>query len=160
MKNVWPWRGFIVAVILVVLAGLIQNTNALTFWGVKPNLTLVLLITLTFFLGETISYLLLLFLVVVILKRGGGFDAGVLALTVLALASFWFSRKLPGQAFLNNIFLLAAGTLAFYLLTDFRFLGSDFLAVLEEMVYNVILGIVIFFLGARFLKNERSGVTF
>lgn len=159
-KPFLSWRELLVAALFLTLAALLQNTSALNILGIKPNLTLVVLITLSFFVGELVTYSILLLLMGLLLRVGGGFEPTILALTILALLVFGLGRHLAGKPFFNNIFLVAAGTLAFYVLADFRFLARDFLGVLGEMVYNVILGVIIFLLARRFLKNAESRITF
>lgn len=153
-------KRLIVAVILILVAGVLQNTSLLELGGVRPNVALAVLITLTIFINETLSYLVLVLLAGILLRFESGFELVNLVFAGVALLVFFLHRRLPGRAFLSNLILIALGTLIFHSLADWRFVLLEPLTVFGEMVYNIILGAGLFLLSQRFIGYERPRITF
>lgn len=149
-------RKFGIALIFTAVAGFLQNTNLVNLGDIKPNLTLVVLIALSFFMTNFFYYLILVLVAGIFLKFEAVFELNNLAFTLILFAVYWLERKLPGRPFLNNVLLIAVSTLVFYALVDFTFLNSYPLTVFKEMVYNIILGILVFFISRRFLFHEKG----
>ena len=149
-------KHLILALIFVLVAGVLQNTDILNIYGIKPNITLTVLLTLSFAITSLSHYLFLLLIAAVLLKFEIGLEATNLVFIVLALIGFFINRKVSGEAFFNNLFLIAGATLFFYLLVDINFLYQNILTVFWEMLYNISLGALVYFSSHRFLPYEKA----
>ena len=149
-------KQLVIALIFTAAAGFFQNTNLVNVGDVKPNLTLVVLIALSFFMTNFFYYLFLVLVAGIFLKFEAAFELNNLIFTFIIFAVYWLERKLPGRPFLNNIMLIAVSTLIFYALADFAFLNSYPLTVFKEVVYNIILGILVFLISRRSLFHEKG----
>jgi len=153
-QDAFELKRMLIAVIFVLIAGVFQNTSLLQVAGIKPNISLAILITLAFFLDTLLPYLVLVLLTGILLRFEPGFELANLIFTAVVLLFFFLERRLPGQPFLNNLILIAAGTLLFYSLLDWRFLYAEPLTVLGEMLYNIILGALAFFMIGRLMPRS------
>lgn len=153
IDDIFSWH-FIIAVFAVIGASLIQNTDLLNFFNIKPNLTLAVLITISFFMADWIGYLILVLLAGIFLRFQTGFDLINFAFAFIVLTLFSLVRKLPGQGLVNNIFLVFLGTVALYLIADFNFLYYYPITVLKELIYNIILGTAIFAITTELLTRR------
>ncbi len=149
IENIFSWH-FAVAAAVAISAGLVQNSDLLNFFNIKPNFTLVVLTTVSFFVVDWLSYLILVLLAGIFLRFQTGFELVNLSFVFIILALFVIGRKLPGRGIINNMFLIFLGTLALYLTADFNFLYGYPIIVLKELIYNIILGTIIFALAMRF----------
>ncbi len=136
---------FITAIILILLAGLLQNTELPSFYGVKINLVLVLLLTLSFFISDPRYYLVLALEGALLLKVSPGLDAQTIALLLLALSAFYLKKYLAWQPALSNVFLIAAATILFYIPVDFNFVIYNTPVLILEAIYNTLGGLVLYF---------------
>ena len=155
-KNLASLRELILAVFLVAALGMLQNTNFLNIAGVKPNLSLVLLIALSFFIRNFFVYLILVLVAGIFLRFEAAFEPANLVFTLLVVAVYLLERKLPGRQFLNSLLLTALGTFIFYAVIDFSFFASYLFTIFEEMLYNIILGVLLFFISKRFFFHEAG----
>lgn len=135
---------FLIGAASVLLGALLQSTELLTFYETKLNLVLVLVLTFGFFLNNFWHYLILSLVGVLILKIAPGLDIQTLVLLILLLAAFYLKKYLFTQPIINNAFLIAAGTLLFYIFADFNFLIYNTPTVLLEIIYNTIGGLIVF----------------
>jgi len=143
----------IVSLALVSFAGILQNTDILNIAGVKPNVALGVLISLSFIISEVLHFLVLLVVAAGILGFQPGSSAATLVFGALVLFVFFAHDRLPGRAFINNILLIGFTTIFFYIIVDFPFLRSNFLSVAYEVIYNVILGTVFLFSFKKIFKK-------
>ena len=135
---------FFVLLLIVLSAVLLQNTGFLNVYGVKPNLVMAVLISISFFAADLASYIFLAVAALVGLKFRAGFEIESLIIIGLSRASFVMGRRLQWKPFINNAVLIGVGTILFYLLAAPGFIASNLPMVLGELVYNVILGTIIF----------------
>ena len=140
---------FITAVILVLVSALLQNTEFLSFYGIKINLVLALLLTFGFFIHNFWHYLTLSLEGILLLKISPGLDKQTLALFILVIAAFYLKKYLFWQPIINNVFLIIVATALFYLLIDFDFLIYNTATIILEAVYNVICGLVLYLILKR-----------
>jgi len=153
-RDTFRLKRMLVAVIFVLIAGVLENTSLLQVAGIKPNISLAILITLSFFISALVPYLALVLLTGILLRFEPGFEFTSLIFTGMVILFFFLHRRLPGQPFLNNLILIASGTLIFYSLLDWRFVYAEPLTVSGEMLYNIILGAGLFLLSQRFIGYE------
>lgn len=155
-RDFYNFKRLIFTVIVLLLAGFIQNTALLNIGALKPNVSLVVLIVTAFFITNSLNYLILVLIAGVFLRFEPGLDLANIVFTMIALASFLAIKKMPGQPFLINLFLIALSTFVFYLVLDWRFLAGEAFIVGGEMVYNVILGSILFAFFDKFLGYEKK----
>lgn len=152
IEDIFSWR-FAAAAIIAMGAGLIQNTELLNFFNIKPNLALAVLTAFSFFVSDWLGYLILVLLAGIFLRFQSGFELVNLTFIFVVLALFAIGKKLPGQGVVNNIFLIFLGTVSLYLIADFNFLSGYPIVVLKELIYNIILGTAIFSVSAGFFER-------
>lgn len=124
-------------IVLVAAAGLAQNTNLFNFYGLKPDLTLAVLITLLPLVGGFYDYLAVTLAALFFIR------SEIFALA--ALAAYPTARYLPWSQFGNNIFLITAGTLVIYLFSAPAWAAQNPFLVLGEVIYNLVLGSALYF---------------
>jgi hypothetical protein len=138
-----------------VAAVWLQSTDWLSFFGVKINLLLVLVLVLGLFLKSFWHYAFIALTVVAILKIGPLWNRQSLALLGIFLAAFYFKKYLFGKPILNNTVLIAAGTLLFYLFSDPAFLIQNSLILIQELIYNLIGGWILFLILEKNFNHEN-----
>lgn len=106
-----------------------QNTNWLSFWGVKINLTMILVLILSLFLKNFWQYAVIALTAAWILKTA--------PLLGVFLAAFYFKKYLTGKLIVNSTALILSGTFIFYLLSDPGFLIKSPLIFIQELIYNL-----------------------
>ncbi len=134
---------------LVLLVGLLTFFQVLGFsvFGVKPNLALAVVIAASFFIASFWEGFLLVALAALILKFSPGFTPEILVFVLIGVSALIVKNYLPWRNFLNNLFLVVAGTFIFYLILSPNLILSAIFA--KELFLNLIAGISIF----AFLKT-------
>ena len=140
---------YIFCFLLLVIAGLLQNTGILNFYEIKPNLILVFLITLVFFISDLPIYLGFTFLGMTLLSFRGGLEADRIIIGLLSLFTFATERFLNLQLTNNHLVMVGFSTIAFYLLTAPGLILAAWPVVIGEIVYNLFIGVLMF----RLLKQ-------
>ncbi|OGY65851.1 MAG: hypothetical protein A3A16_02180 [Candidatus Harrisonbacteria bacterium RIFCSPLOWO2_01_FULL_44_18] len=135
------------AILLVIAAGILQNTDLLNIAGVKPNLSLAALIVLGFFINKFTDYLILILISALLIKTAAGFEISIIVFAAIPAIFYFLRRLLPWRASLNNLILIFAGTLLLYLLIDPAFISRGVGIFISEAAYNLILGAVLFWAG-------------
>lgn len=136
----------IIGFLLVFFAALLQNTELASFFSVKINLVLALVITLSLFIRNPWHYAVLAITGVAFLKLSSGPDWQSFVLLVLLASAFYFKKHLFGQPAMNNLFLILAATLIFYLAVNGKFLVNRPAAVFSELIYNLAVGSILYFI--------------
>ncbi len=144
----------IAAVSIVIVAGLIQNTGFLVFYGIKPNLLLVALIALSFFLTDLFIYAGFIMLAIILLTISGGCCLDSTVFAAIVFAAPFIGRRLHWQPLLNNLLLVGAGTFLFYLSASPVFLITNWMLVIGELIYNLVMGWILFEVFERCLKTN------
>ena len=131
----------------VFLAVIIQTNRLLNLNGVNPNLILLFILLAVVSEKEFRKALILIFAIVllsaVVLPY---WSKQILILGGLGLLALLFKKFLTGGAFWDFLILIVLGTLGFYLLKAPSYLITDFISVVGELIYNIILGIFLVFL--------------
>ncbi|MEK7554615.1 MAG: hypothetical protein AAB518_01355 [Patescibacteria group bacterium] len=149
-------RRFAAGALLVLLAGIIQSSGIAAVGGVRPNILLVLLLTLVFFFREWKSYAALIAIATIFSKTEIGFSSPYIVIAIISACVFLVKPHFPGHRFFNVILAVIAGTIITYVITDLKFLGNDPFTVMIEVVYNVLVGIVVYLLAERIIGNETE----
>ncbi|MEK7192355.1 MAG: hypothetical protein AAB646_02485 [Patescibacteria group bacterium] len=129
---------------IIVLAGILQNSNFLNVLGIKPNLLLVALISLSFVINFFTNYLVFLLIGLFFLRFTMAPELEIFVFTVLSLAAFFLAKRLPWLWAANSIALIFSSTLIFYLLLKPSFIYNHFSVFIGEAIYNSLLGILVF----------------
>lgn len=145
---------FILATSLIVILGLLQNTDLLMIAGVKPNLLLAALIAIAFFVEDVWLFSFFILLSDILLKVRGFLVPEILVFTLLAMTAAWAAARWHTQPILNNAFLIAIFTVLFYVLTSPSYLVAHFGLLVIELIYNLVIGVIVFNLFNQCLKTS------
>jgi len=140
---------------LILAVGSLTFCQALGFsiLSIKPNIALVAIITVSFFATNLWHRIFLVLLSAMILKFAPGFEKEILIFSLIGAAMVISRDYLPWHHFLNNLFLVAVGTLVFYLLlAPNLILSAVFLA---ELFLNLVFGVLIFALLKYLWQNKK-----
>lgn len=150
------WRIYIglTGLLLTLVAGAVQVNSPIDFWGIKPNLILIVLIVFGFFTENFIFFLILTLLGSIGIKFMPGLGLDAVAIAVVALCAFIVKSRAVSGGLLGVTILLALGTFGTYLIVSPGFFYNHFLVVLIEAVYNVVLGAILFEL-LQWVTNRR-----
>ncbi|MDP2696015.1 MAG: hypothetical protein Q8O87_02045 [bacterium] len=146
------WR-YLAVVLLIVLAALTQSTNILVIWGIKPNLLLVVLMTLIALDRRLVEYLTWLLLGVIMLRFEPALSWFQAAMIIAALTVFVLHKFLPWSRHINLASLVIIGTVLFYLLIGPNFIYRHWSLVLGEIIYNLIIASVLILIWPKRTKN-------
>jgi len=156
MKSSVSFSHGVLAFVFVFLAGLVQNTDLLSINHLKPNLVFVTLAALAFFISSAPFYALLAVFADVIIRFHPFFDRVDFAFLVVVLASYWLSDRLPSKPFVNYVMIVTFGTFLFYLIAAPSFILKAPFSVFFEVVYNNIVGFIIFLIFQSIFKNVST----
>ena len=148
MKAVVPGfiRFFLLGALFFAVAAL-QQTPLVAAFGIKPNLVLAFLVALAFVVRRGAAYAVFLLFAVAVLLRQGTPVLAVLALCLIALATFFCKRIVPWQTRLAAVVCASSATVFFYLITGASFVLAHPGVVGAELVYTGVmswLGLLLF----------------
>ncbi|MBI2025015.1 MAG: hypothetical protein HYT03_02950 [Candidatus Harrisonbacteria bacterium] len=142
------------ALLLVIfIAGLLQSAGLLSVLGVKPNLLLVTILVAAFF-ADFVFYIFLILISVFALRFRLILEPESLFFAVIAIAAYFLGRRLPSQPILNSVFIIGIGSVLFNLLASPSFFFNNLALVAIELVYDLVLGILIFKIFESWLKTN------
>lgn len=129
---------------LILLVGLLTFFQVFGFsvFGVEPNLALAVVVASSFFIASFWEGFLLVALAALILKFSPGFAMEILVFALVGVGALIVKNYLPWRNFLNNLFLVVAGTFVFYLILSPNLILSAIFA--KELFLNLVAGISIF----------------
>lgn len=141
------------AVFLVVGVAFLQGSNFYIL-GVKPNWILAVFLALAF-TADFWFYLFLELIALVILRfqPALSWELGVLALIILL--AFLAARRLPWKESVNFLVLAFVAPAMFYLLVNPKFLYLQPGVFLMELFYNLLLGLILFFILENYVSKAR-----
>ncbi len=145
-----PTIQWIIILVACIALALIQSTDFVNVFGVKPDLLLVGLIVAIAFVPTFIHYCALVILGVLSLRFSLTFGKEFPIVGVIALVAFFISERLPGKAWINMILLIVIGTVAWYFLVDSSFIPEHPGIVFQEIAYNSIVGMALFWIAKRY----------
>lgn len=128
------------ACVIVVLA--VLQANGFSLLGVKPNLALVGIAVLAFFIENSVLYLLFVVLAGFILKFAPGFHPELLLFFSIGVLVGAVRKYLPWHALFSNLLTIVFGTLLFYLVFSAHLIGS--LVFIKELLLNMVVGMIVF----------------
>lgn len=125
----------------VVCLTFLQTINFAIF-SVKPNLALVAIIIVAFFIANIWEVFLLVILSALILKFSPGFSGEILIFSLITFTAIVIRKYLPWHLIINILFLIIVATVFFYIFSAPGLIIS--IIFLKELVYNIIIGFLIF----------------
>jgi len=134
---------------LVIIASVLQRAPNLLWFGIRPNITLALLVALSFFIDDFYLFLGLSLIASALVNPASGFSLEEIVSVLVLIAAFFLRARLPFGPATSALLLAAGATFAFYLAVQISFITSDFIAVFFEMLYNALLAAFIYFLMHR-----------
>lgn len=141
----------------VFLAVIVQNSHILEFWGVNPNLILLFVFLPLILEKEFPRALILIFITLVLaLVFLPYWPKEILILAGLALLALFLRKFLTGHELWDFLILIFLGTLGFYLINNFYYCFWEPFTIFAELVYNVILGIFLFFISRQFFYEKEK----
>lgn len=144
---------------LVSSAVIIQSNHFLNFLGVNPNLIL-LFVFLPLILEKEFSRVLLLISItlILILIFLPYWPKEILILAGLAILGLFLRKFLTGNELLDFIILIFLGSLGFYLINSFSYCFQEPLILIAELIYNIFLGSLLFFIFRYFYEKEKTRI--
>ncbi len=130
-----------VMAVLVIFA-ILQRSPELSWFGVRPNIILSLMVVLGFVVGDFFVYAALAFIAVALIGPAKGFSFEELILLLLFFGLYFVRRYVPMHPLFSAVLLTSGGTLLWYLIVDPGFIAADFIAVLIEMFYNAVIAVL------------------
>lgn len=149
-------RKLISAILLVVMAGLLQNTGFFSLWGIKPDLLLAVMVAVSLFIDSFSWYLFLVVLSAILVRFQSGFQPELLVFVFLLISIYGARRLLPWRPSVANCFLIACATILFYMLADASYLFGFPLAVAGEIIYTTLPCILVYDFFRRLGDNEEQ----
>lgn len=131
--------------VMVMVASALMFSGALRINGIAPNAVLVVLIVVSFFSENTLFYILLALVGALFVRATPTiFDPLAVATTILALLVFFLQRRMVWPGMLGTILTVGATTILLYVGIAPGFLWQHPGLVGLELVYNVVIGLVVF----------------
>lgn len=143
-----------ILVVVSALLGIIQSSDLFTIVGIKPNLLLVLLISVAFFVPDLKTHALITLIGLITLRYRGVFEIEQIILLGISIGAFFAARLLRWRPFLNSLLLVVLGTVIFILLSGPMFFLNNLTTIFGEVGYNAVLGLFIFYALDSWLKTN------
>ena len=145
---------FITPILLVTMAAFLQQTNFLLIYNVKPNLVLVIIIVMAFFIEFLWYYLLLMLIGLSLIRTSPGFEKEIIVLGFLLLVIFPTKKILPWKPQISIALLTIIATILFYLFSSENIIIKSPALAVTEIFYNVIFGLIIYL--SYYVYNGRQ----
>ncbi len=152
----WQTKLFILAIFALIFAATLQNGSFLFAFGIKPNLVLVLLAIFVFFVQQLFPYAILVLIGATFLRFAPGFGWEVAVLTLVGLLFYYVRDRFLSSGLIGSLVFTLFGTLLFYLLLEPAFLYHEGVVVAKELLYNGLLGAILFVI-TRSLYEKKGG---
>lgn len=137
---------------LVSLVVIVQSSHFLNFWGVNPNLILLFVFLPLILEKEFPRALILIFITFVLTAVFLPYwPKEILILVGLAFGGLFLRKFLTGRELWDFIILIFLGSLGFYLINSFSYCFQKPLTLITELIYNMFLGSLLFFIFRIFL---------
>lgn len=123
-------------VIILILAGLLQQTQFLLVLGVKPNLALVVVLSLVYFIKDRWFFILLSIIGALLTMMAPGFSMALIISIAFPIFFYLIKNLIPWQPLFSTLIFIFITTI----ILDYP---NVFLA---EIIYNISLGFVLYFI--------------
>lgn len=145
---------FCVVVAALFVAATLQNSELLTAFGVKPNLVLMLLASLTFFIPRLFVYGSLAVLGALFIDFAPGLSQEGVAMLIVALFLYYLRARFINAGTFTAVGFAAFATVLFYLLVSPTLLYHEVGMVLAEFAYNAFWVAILFNLNYRIYEKQ------
>lgn len=144
---------FLIGILFMLAAALIQSTDLINFYGVKPNLVLVIVAVFLFFTDNFFEYLIISLSGIAALKFVSALEKESVVLFILLAVAYIFKKYLLHKSLIHILLLITFLTALFYFLIDFNFIILNPLIFILELVYNNFIGLALY-LSANFIYEK------
>jgi len=143
----------------VVLAFVLQASHFFAVKGINPGLIL-LVVFLGVILEKKISGFLFLILPVVLFSFVflPFWPKEIFIMAGLGLAAFWAKRFLTGNNFFDFLILALSANLLFHFMVNFHYPINNPIAVIAELFYNAVLGVLAIFAVKNFSYEKKTRI--
>lgn len=136
--------GIIASVLVLVAAALMQHAS-LRIGGIAPNVLLVSLIVISFYVEQVFWYAGLVIVAAALVRTSPVFfDPVALTTIALALIVFFLQRRMVWPGLVAASLLTCGATIATYLCIEPYFIWQHTGVLIGELVYNVGISIIVF----------------
>jgi len=142
--------------IFIFIAFFLQQSSLLDISYITPNILLVVSISLVFFIREKTLYYFLAFFVSFFIYISTGSLSVSGFFFALIVTAFFIHTHLPASSFISFIFLVGIATPVLYLFIDPSFSLSNPVTILGEMLYNIGIGMIVFFMVQSIFYYEEK----
>lgn len=123
-------------VIILILAGLLQQTQFLSVLGIKPNLALVVILSSVYFIKDRRFFILLSIIGALLTMMAPGLSPALIISIALPIFFYLIKNIIPWQPLFSTLIFIFITTI----ILDYP---NVFLA---EIIYNISLGFVLYFI--------------
>jgi hypothetical protein len=146
-------------IFLISLAVIVQNSRLLDFWGINPNLILIFFFLPLILEKEFPKTLVFVFIILAFTVIFLPFwTKEILILGGLAIIGLFLRKFLTGREFWDFLILIFLGTLGFYLINNFSYFFQNPLILISELIYNMFLGSLLFFIFGYFYEKKETRI--
>lgn len=128
-------------ILLIAVLTLIQSSG-FSIFGVKPNLSLVAVIAVSFFIADAWEGFLLAAIAAFLLKFSPAVARELIVFMVISVGAVLAKNYLPWRRFLNSLILISLATFVFFAFTASQFLYSAIFW--KELLLNLVFGSLVF----------------
>lgn len=146
---------FIASVIIVLISATLASGHFLGIGGIRPNITLAVLIALCFFIDNLFFYSFLVIFGCIGIRFAPGISIEAVAFALVAMAAFFIKERFVWRSVFGVGILIFLGTFGIYALVQPTFIYQHFWIVIFEAVYNIVLGLAFFQLISLYVKKTR-----
>lgn len=143
----------------IILVFILQTSHFLSLGGINPNLILLVILG-GVISGKKLPELLVLVFMVILLSAVflPYWLKEISILGGLGILALLFKKFLTGNIFFDFLILNILGTLGLYLTANFRYLFADSPAIIAELIYNLILGLITLFVTENFFYEKETRI--
>ena len=135
---------FVFFFLLVVSLGIFQIRETFKIGDVNPNLGIVVMVVLFFFVAERLFLVLCALSLVFLFSWQPGLGTEILVFSAVLTLVYILKKYIRSHPIPSSAFLISVSTLGFYIFAGMQFLKEHYMIVGGEIVYNVIFGALLF----------------
>jgi hypothetical protein len=139
---------------IVLITLLLGNLARLSFLGAQPNILLIVLVVLGVVVRRPLSFVVIAILATTVSANVFLLYWEVAMLFLLTVSVFLAKDRLPWRPGIVFLISISAVTVAVYLLTDPVFLVRYPIVIFKEVIYNGIIGALLYYVFSRFLGSR------
>ncbi|MCL5017555.1 MAG: hypothetical protein M1155_02765 [Patescibacteria group bacterium] len=141
---------------LVVFFGLIQSLPLISFYGVKPDLLLSLLVVFLFFTENFWQYFILVLAGSIALKYSTTATFEVIVFVIIMTSAFYLKKYFSTHEFLAILGVTMILSVLFYGIINYTFIVNDIYRFVLEIIYNILASVIFWLILDNANKNNAS----